>query len=337
MLISRRSLLAGIATSAALPALAQQDWRQSVKEIRFGVSSAENEAAALARTQPVIEYLAARLGVPVKLYRVSDYAGLVEAMRADQLEFSRFGPAVYSLGRRILGDKLQPLFRDIDNNGQEGYFSVILVRSDSPYQSVADLKGKSFAFADPNSTSGYAFPSYFLRKQGLDPQTLFGGTVFSGSHDNSVIALVRGQFDGVATYQVNAESGVAQRLAKRGMIPAALDPRDLDLAADPGEPVLDPAQPARGAEGRFHRRDDGDEERCARGLADLHRRACLRLCTRPPRGLSRRHRGDGAARGAAEEEGRRVNAFIALQRSCSPHAEARHRRVSKDAPAGSGA
>jgi phosphonate transport system substrate-binding protein len=142
-------------------------------------------------------------------------------MRADQLEFSRFGPAVYALGRRILGDKLQPLFRDIDMNGQEGYFSVILVRSDSPYQSVADLKGKSFAFADPNSTSGYAFPSYFLRKQGLDPQALFGGTVFSGSHDNSVIALVRGQFDAVATYQVNAEAGVAQRLAKRGMIPAA--------------------------------------------------------------------------------------------------------------------
>ncbi len=219
MLINRRNLLAVIATAAALPALAQQDWRQSIKEVRFGVSSAENEAGALARTQPVIAYLTARLGVPVKLYRVSDYAGLVEAMRADQLEFAKFGPAVYSLGRRVLGDKLQPLFRDIDNNGLEGYFSVILVRTDSPYHSVADLKGKGFAFADPNSTSGYAFPSYFLRKQGLDPQGLFGGTVFSGSHDNSVLALVRGQFEGVATYQVNAESGVAQRLAKRGMIP----------------------------------------------------------------------------------------------------------------------
>lgn len=220
MYLSRRSLLAALATGITLPASAQQDWRQSVREIRFGVSSAENEAAALARTQPVIDYLTRKLGVPVKLYRVSDYAGLVEAMRADQLEFSKFGPAVYSLGRRVLGDKLQPLFREIDNYGQEGYFSVILVRSDSPYQSVAELKGKSFAFADPNSTSGYAFPSYFLRKQGLDPNALFGGTVFSGSHDNSVIALVRGQFEAVATYQINAQSGVAQRLAHRGMIPA---------------------------------------------------------------------------------------------------------------------
>lgn len=219
-MIDRRLLLAGSASSLVMPALAQQDWRRTVTEIRFGVSSAENEAAAIARNQPVVDYLAKKLGVPVKLYRVSDYAGLVEAMRADQLEFARFGPAVYSLGRRVLGDKLQPLFRDVDNNGQEGYYSVVLVRADSPYRAIADLKGRSFAFADPNSTSGFAFPAYFLRKQGFDPQAHFGGTVFSGGHDNSVLALVRGQFDGVATYQVNENSGVVQRLTLRGMIPA---------------------------------------------------------------------------------------------------------------------
>ena len=138
-MITRRLLLAGSASSFVLPALAQQDWRQVIKEVRFGVSSAENEAAAVARNQPVVDYLAQKLGVPVKLYRVSDYAGLVEAMRADQLEFARFGPAVYSLGRRVLGDKLQPLFRDVDNNGQEGYYSVVVVRADSPYQTLEDL------------------------------------------------------------------------------------------------------------------------------------------------------------------------------------------------------
>jgi phosphonate transport system substrate-binding protein len=212
-------MVAGFGALAISPAFAQADWRTTIKEIRFGVSSAENEAGAISRNQPVVDYLTQKLGVPVKLYRVSDYAGLVEAMRADQLEFARFGPAVYSLGRRVLGDKLQPLFRDVDLHGQEGYFSVVLVRSDSPYATIADLRGKSFAFADPNSTSGFAFPSYFLRNQGFEPQTLFGGTVFSGGHDNSVLALVRGQFEGVATYQVNETSGVAQRLANRGMIP----------------------------------------------------------------------------------------------------------------------
>jgi phosphonate transport system substrate-binding protein len=218
-MLTRRTMLAGLAATPSLPAFAQADWRQTIKEVRIGVSSAENEAAALARTQPVVEYLSRKLGVPTKLYRVSDYAGLVEAMRADQIEFSRFGPAVYALGRRVLGDKLQPLLRDVDPNGQEGYFSVVLVRADSPYKTIADLKGKTFAFADPNSASGFAFPTYYLRKQGFDPQTHFGGTVFSGSHDNSVIALTKGQFEAVATFQVNENSGVYQRLANRGMIP----------------------------------------------------------------------------------------------------------------------
>ncbi|CAM5220741.1 hypothetical protein ARD30_10820 [Bosea thiooxidans] len=217
---TRRHVLAGLAATSLSPAFAQApDWRQSVKEVRFGVSSAENEAGAIARTQPLVDYLSQRLGVPVRFFRVADYAGLVEAMRADQVDFARFGPAVYALGRRVLGDKLQPLLRDVDHHGQEGYYSVLLVRADSPYRELADLKGKTMAFADPNSTSGYAFPSYFLRKQGIDPKTHFGGTVFSGGHDNSVLALVRGQFDIVATYQVNAEHGVAQRLTQRGMIP----------------------------------------------------------------------------------------------------------------------
>ncbi|WP_454657759.1 phosphate/phosphite/phosphonate ABC transporter substrate-binding protein [Bosea beijingensis] len=218
---TRRSVLAGLAAGSIAPAFAQaSDWRRSIKEVRFGVSSAENEAGAIARTQPMVDYLTQRLGVPVRFFRVSDYAGLVEAMRADQVDFARFGPAVYALGRRVLGDKLQPLLRDVDNHGQEGYYSVLLVRSESPYRSLADLKGKVMAFADPNSTSGYAFPSYFLRKQGIDPKTHFSGTVFSGGHDNSVLALVRGQFDIVATHQTNAEHGVAQRLADRGMISA---------------------------------------------------------------------------------------------------------------------
>lgn len=221
MTLTRRLLLTAALAGIACPASAQTpDWRLAVKEVRFGISSAENEAQAMQRTQPMVDYLSKRLGVPVKLYRMSDYAGLVEAMRTDQIEFARFGPAVYSLGRRVIGDKLQPLFRDIDNNGQEGYYSIVVVRADSPYQKIEDLKGKRFAWADPNSTSGYAVPTYYMRKQGIDPQKHFAATAFSGGHDVSVIALDRGQFDGVATYQVNAKSGIPQRLAQRGMIPA---------------------------------------------------------------------------------------------------------------------
>ncbi|MFY8113900.1 MAG: phosphate/phosphite/phosphonate ABC transporter substrate-binding protein [Rhabdaerophilum sp.] len=215
--ISRRATLMGLAL-APVPVKAQSDWRNQFKELRVGVSSAENEAGALSRWEPVAKYLTEQLGLPTRTYRVADYAGLVEAMRGDQIEFSRFGPAVYSLGRRIMGDKLKPIFRDIDNNGAEGYYSVVIVRADSPLQSLADLKGKPFLFADPNSTSGYAFPQYFMKKQGFDPATHFSATAFSGSHENSVIGVVKGQYDAAATYWSNAESGMVQRLEGRGMI-----------------------------------------------------------------------------------------------------------------------
>lgn len=216
--ITRRTALLGLALSPAL-AQAQADWRSQFKELRIGVSSAENEAGALARWEPVAKYLTDTLGVPTKTYRVADYAGLVEAMRGDQIEFSRFGPAVYSLGRRVMGDKLKPIFRDVDNSGVEGYYSVVIVKADSTIKTLADLKGKAFLFADPNSTSGYAFPQFFMKKQGFDPATHFSATVFSGSHENSVIGVVKGQYEAAATYWTNEESGMVQRLEGRGMVP----------------------------------------------------------------------------------------------------------------------
>ncbi|CAN1533863.1 PhnD ABC-type phosphate/phosphonate transport system, periplasmic component [Rhabdaerophilaceae bacterium] len=218
MKIDRRTLIAGLALSP-IAASAQSDWRSQFKELRVGVSSAENEAGALARWEPAAKYLTEALGVPTKTYRVADYAGLVEAMRGDNIEFSRFGPAVYSLGRRVMGEKLKPIFRDVDHNGAEGYYSVVIVKADSPIRTLADLKGKPFLFADPNSTSGYAFPSYFMKKQGFDAATHFSATVFSGSHENSVIGVVRGQYEAAATHWTNETSGMVQTLERRGMVP----------------------------------------------------------------------------------------------------------------------
>lgn len=215
--MTRRSALSLMALA---PLAAQaQEWKSQFKELRLGVSSAENEAGALSRWDPVAKYLTDTLGVPTRTYRVADYAGLVEAMRGDQIEFSRFGPAVYSLGRRVMGDKLKPVFRDIDNNGAEGYYSIVIVKADSPIKSLADLKGKPFLFSDPNSTSGYAFPQYFMKKEGIDPAKHFSATAFSGSHENSVIGVVRGQYEAAATHWTNESSGMVQTLERRGMFP----------------------------------------------------------------------------------------------------------------------
>ncbi|PZW38522.1 phosphonate transport system substrate-binding protein [Humitalea rosea] len=214
-----RRLFFAAPTLLAAPAIAQADWRSQIRELRLGISSAENERDALARQQPFSDYIQKALGVPLRVFRATDYAGVVEALRSGNIEFARFGPATYALARRIMGDRVTAFARDLGDDGRAGYNSVAFVKAESPYQTMEELKGKSFAFADPNSTSGFAFPSYFLRKAGFDPATHFSRTGFSGSHEQSVIAVLNGTYDAGATYWNSPTRGNIARMEEKNMIP----------------------------------------------------------------------------------------------------------------------
>ncbi|MDB5528139.1 MAG: phnD [Devosia sp.] len=217
----RRTIAAAVMAAAIIsPALAQ-DWKQQYPELSIGISSGENETDAIARTQGYADYLSRTLGVPVSIVRGTDYAAVIEAMRAGQIQFASIGPANYALARKVMGDLVTPVAVQRDKEGALGYYSVIAVRADSPYQTLEDIKGKSFAFADPNSTSGYAVPSYYLSTVlGTSADEYFSETAFSGGHEQSVIALLAGTFEAVATHQTNDHSGNIPRMVEKGMIPA---------------------------------------------------------------------------------------------------------------------
>ncbi len=216
----RRSLLA-LPLVAGLPGLAraQADWRASVKELRFGISSAENERDAIARFEPLSAYIEARLGVKMRVFRSTDYAGVVEGLNSKHLDAASLGPANYALANKVMGNRIAPFARSLDAEGGDGYFSIAFVKADSPFKSLDDLKGRSFAFADPNSTSGYAFPNFYLKRQGYDPAKHFARTGFSGSHEMSVIAVLNGTFDGAATFWTSEARGNIQRMVEKKMIP----------------------------------------------------------------------------------------------------------------------
>jgi len=219
-MIRRRTTLLAAVAMPAIPAVAraQTTWRAQFREIRYGIISAENERDAIARLQGLSAYAERKLGVPMRLTRGTDYAAVVEALRANQLEFAHLGPAAYALARRAVGERIVPLLRHRGHDGSEGYHSVVFVKADSPFQSLADLRGRSFAFADPNSASGFAAPSYFLRKEGIDPARHFSRTGFSGNHEQSVIAVLNGTYDAAATFWTNETSGNIQRMTEKGMI-----------------------------------------------------------------------------------------------------------------------
>jgi phosphonate transport system substrate-binding protein len=223
-MLTRREMLIGSMTGlgvAALriPLVRGNDWRSQFSTLNFGVVSSENEADRIVRYKAFVAYLERRLQVPLKMHQATDYAGTIEALKARKLEFARFGAASYAQAWLITGGKVEPIVVESDSEGSVAYHSVIAVKAESPYQSLDDVKGKSLAFADPNSTSGFVAPSYFLREQGIDPGSFFGRTGFAGGHENGIIAVLNGTYDAAATSWTNEERSNVARMEFKGMIP----------------------------------------------------------------------------------------------------------------------
>lgn len=217
---TRRLVFAGLAAMALSTTAAHaEDWRKTWPTIAMGVGTAENEADRVVRYRPVVAYLEKRLGVKVEFRNATDYAGVIEALVANKIQVSQFGPASYAQAWITSGGKVTPLLGSLDAAGDFGYYSVVVVKTDSPYKSIDDLKGTRLAFADPNSTSGFQAPAYFLKESGYDPAKFFASTTFSGSHENSVIALLNGTFDAAATWWNNDDRANFTRMWDKGMIP----------------------------------------------------------------------------------------------------------------------
>jgi phosphonate transport system substrate-binding protein len=215
-MLNRRTLMGAAALMlAAGPAFAQ-DWKAKYPELTLGVIPSENASGTVDRYTPLTAYLTKELGVPVKLRVANDYAAVIEGQRAGNIQLAFYGPA--SFARAVMtGVKTEPLVNQKHETGASGYYSVIYVRADSPYKSIEDLKGKSLALVDPNSTSGNQAPRFFLHKAGHDVDKFFGKTFYAGSHENAVLALAQGTADAAANLYNSDTDTTVTRMAAKGM------------------------------------------------------------------------------------------------------------------------
>lgn len=210
-------------TSAVLATLlataaAAQDWREDYQVVRFGILSGENEQDRIQRYSALESYLEEELGVEVEIFTAGNYDGVIQALAADQIEFSFLGSSSYAAAWTATNGGVIPLLTTQNEDGSTGYHSIIVTRCDSGIESIDALEGKTLAFADPDSTSGYAVPYFNLAREGYEPSLHFAATPFSGSHEAGVQAVVNGTFDAAATYQDNDASGIPQRMVEKGMI-----------------------------------------------------------------------------------------------------------------------
>lgn len=236
--ISRRAALAGLsawpitARAQTMPAPGRRDWAAEVPVIRLGLLGGENNADRLARYGPYQKLLQDTFAVPVKIISAADYAGVIQAFAAGQLEICYMSPAAYAAAWIQSGGNVLPLLTSQEQDGSTSYVSVMYARADSGITSLAQMKGRSLAWADPNSASGYLIPRSEFRALGIDPATYFSRAGFAGGHEQGVVAVLNHQYDAGVTWAsgVGAVSEGYTRGALRIMVEKKMiDMRDLRI------------------------------------------------------------------------------------------------------------
>lgn len=213
MKITRRELLVGSAAAAgSLVAMPHVVRAQSV--IRVGLIPSEDSRAMLASSQQLLDALEKNLGMKVQGFVAADYNGVIEAMRSGHVEVAYLGPFSYVLGTTV-ADIEAFATAETSKSGRTFYHSQIITRADSGIKDIKDLKGKTFAFVDPSSTSGHLFPKAGLIKLGIDPDSYFGRVLFTGSHDANALAVANKRVDAATIADRIFDAAVQKNLVKR--------------------------------------------------------------------------------------------------------------------------
>jgi phosphonate transport system substrate-binding protein len=132
---------------------------------------------------------------------------VVEAMASDQVDIGFFGAVSYLQAKKRAGAELLAVSVE---NGSSTYYSGIFVQSASPTKGLLDLKGKTLALGDPNSTSSFAYPLVMLLDAGVDPVKDLGRIVLAGSHVNSLAACAESRADAAAASFLSFEKAVGE-------------------------------------------------------------------------------------------------------------------------------
>lgn len=168
-----------------------------IKELNFGIISTESTANLKRGFNPFLQELENKVGMKINAFFAPDYAGIIEGMRFKKVDFAWFGnkSAIEAVDRA--GGEVFAQCTGAD--GSLGYNSLIIVHKDSPYNSIDDIiaagKNLNFGNGDPNSTSGYLIPSYYIwAKKEIDPKKYFK-TARNANHESNCMAVATKQVD----------------------------------------------------------------------------------------------------------------------------------------------
>jgi phosphonate transport system substrate-binding protein len=165
------------------------------QELRIGVGAILSPQGTVLSYQPLIDYLGRKMGKQAILVQRKTYQELNDLLARNVVDLGFICTGAYAEGAR---KELMSLLVVPQINGKTTYRAFIIVAATSPIQEFADLRGKVFAFTDPLSNTGYLYPLSMVQGMGQQPETFFGRTIFTYSHDRSMAAVMEGIADGAS-------------------------------------------------------------------------------------------------------------------------------------------
>jgi len=219
-----RLLAAALATTVlAGPAMAQD-----ITEFRIGILGGENAQDRMTSNECLRAYTEEALGVPTRLFAPADYNGVIQALLGGTIDMAWLGASGYAAVYLADPEAVEPVLVKTNLDGSFSYHSVGFARVDSGIASLDDMEGKVFGFGDPNSTSGYLIPSIEIPQAtgaSMEPGDYFGDVVFTGGHEQTIVAVANGDIDagvtwadGLGAWEDGYNSGALRKAVDAGLV-----------------------------------------------------------------------------------------------------------------------
>jgi phosphonate transport system substrate-binding protein len=218
-----KKLLFVLATTSALVGTANA--QDTITEFNIGILGGENAQDRLASTECLRVKTEELLGVPVKLFTPADYDGVIQGLLGGTLDFAWLGASAYAKVYLTNADAVDVMLTKQNLDDTTGYYSIGFAKLDSGINSMDDAKGKTFAFADPNSTSGYLVPAAELTATYGKLDEYFSEVKMSGGHEQTIVGVANGDFeagvswaDGLGNWEDGFTSGAFRKAADAGLV-----------------------------------------------------------------------------------------------------------------------
>ncbi len=193
-------------------------WQKDFPVVKYGVIPVETQSNTVKSMDAFIHLAEKELGVKMELYTASDYSGVMNALIAKQIHLSWLSGFSYCQTRMDSNGGVEPLVAAMEPDGSMGYNSVIVVKAESPYKTIEDLKGKVVARTDPLSGSGYLIPTAAFREMGKPVDEYFKSPL-AGGHPQAVLGVLKGTYDAAFTWTSKDDNiGNLRAMMNKGLL-----------------------------------------------------------------------------------------------------------------------